>query len=722
MLENPPPVAVEASTGIRPRRTSGFRPDVEGLRAVAILAVVGYHVGLPLLGGGFVGVDVFFVISGFLITGLLTAEVTRTGRVSLARFWARRARRLLPAATLVLAVVALVSWCVVPVLDHRVVGLDVVASALYVSNIRFAAQATDYLGSDAAPSPVLHFWSLGVEEQFYVVWPLLMLALAWFVLRRRREAGVPVSPLALAGALTALGLASFALSLRLTDRSEPWAFFGMPTRAWEFAVGGLLSIGTAYLLRLPSAVLRVAGVVGAVVLLGSVVLIDPEQPYPGTLALWPVLGTAAVIASGTAPPDRTVLVPAALSWWPMRAIGRLSYSWYLWHWPVLVLVASAVGVLAVPVRLALAVASLVPAALAYRFVESPMRHDPRLVGDAGLALRVGAGLSAAAAATGLVLALVPGGGWWASTSIAPTAADEQTGRGPAPTAPTTTPSPRPSSSGTPTAPVVAWPSGPLVPDPSRARDDLPVTYSDGCHLSPPDVTSPPCVFGDPTSPTTVVLLGDSHAAQWFPALASLARSHRWRLINRTKSGCPAPDVTIYQRNLKRPYDECDTWRRAVIADLVAHPPALVVAAGTRTDSLVDRGTGARMTSGSGAEWQAGWGRTLDRLGAGGVTVAVLRDTPWPGTDVASCVAAHRSRPQACDVARSALDSPIYDVGTTRATATAHGVDLSDLICAPDRCPATQGRYLVYRDTNHLTATFATALAPYLYARLAPLLR
>jgi hypothetical protein len=202
----------------------------------------------------------------------------------------------------------------------------------------------------------------------------------------------------------------------------------------------------------------------------------------------------------------------------------------------------------------------------------------------------------------------------------------------------------------------------------------------------------------------------------------LADQKHWRLVVRTKSGCPAPDVTIFHRTLKRAYDECDTWRSAVLDELTGSArPSLVVAAGTRTDSLVDRATGSRMSTGAGAEWQAGWGRTLARLGAAGVPVAVLRDTPWPGTDVAACVAAHRSDPTACDVSRSALDSAAYDVGTTRASASGHGVDLSDVICAPDRCPATRGRYLVYRDTNHLTATFARALAPYLYARLAPLL-
>jgi hypothetical protein len=269
---------------------------------------------------------------------------------------------------------------------------------------------------------------------------------------------------------------------------------------------------------------------------------------------------------------------------------------------------------------------------------------------------------------------------------------------------------------------VAWPTGPLTPSPASAKGDVPTIYANGCHLQKPTVSHAECAFGDLTSSTVVVLFGDSHAAQWFPALQSLATGHHWRLLVRTKSGCPAPDVSIFDRGLKRTYDECDTWRTAVLAELAVRHPALVVAAGTRTDSLVDRSTGSRMTaSATGAEWRAGWARTLSRLGAAGVPVAVLRDTPWPGINVPACVATHAGAPSACDLSRDALDSPSYDVGTTKGTATAHGVDLTSVICDPTRCPVTHGRYLVYRDTSHLTATFSRALAPYLYTALAALL-
>ena len=699
-----------------------FRPDVEGLRAIAILAVVSYHVGIPFISGGFVGVDVFFVISGFLITGLLVKEASSTGHIDLSRFWARRARRLLPAATLVLILTALVSWFVIPRLDHVSVGWDVVSAAFYVSNLRFAVQATDYLASDAAPSPVLHFWSLGVEEQFYVLWPLALLLLLVIV---KRNGPQQLSRRAIGTALGLIAVTSFALSLWLTAHVEPWAFFSMPTRGWEFAIGGLIAVAGPALQQSGGNWRLPLGWLGGLALIGSIFLINSDLPYPGVAALVPVLGTAAIICAGTGVSTTSSSgrsIGAPLSTWPMRAIGRLSYSWYLWHWPFLVLAASAFGPLPLVVKILLALDSLVIAAITFRFLENPVRMNPVLIADNQRSLRLGAVLSLAAALAGVGLVILPGGGALASGVASPTAADEQAGRPAAPAAsqaPTAVPTPQPSGS----AETITWPTGPLTPDPQNARSDLPITYSDGCHLTHSDTQSPPCTFGDVGSKVKVVLLGDSHAAQWFPALEKLATAQHWELISDTKSGCPAPDVTIFNRGLKRAYTECDQWRKNVLATIKATHPALVVAAGTRTESIVDRATGQLIDPGkAGTEWQAGWSRTLDALSQAGVKVAVLRDTPWPGKDMASCVAQNMSNPAACDVTRAALDKATYDVAMTKGTAGAYGVDLSDIICDAQTCPATRGKYLVYRDTNHLTATFAKALEPYLAKALVPIVK
>src|SRR5829696_7227833 len=370
----------------------GFRGDVEGLRAVAVLAVLLYHAQAPAGGGGFVGVDVFFVLSGFLITGLLWRELSETGRLSFGSFYARRARRLLPAAVLVLSVTAVVSALVLPPLSARAATDDAAAAALYVANYRFAVQGTDYLAGDTGPSPLQHYWSLGVEEQFYLVWPLLLLlgSLAW----RRR--GGPSRATA-GGLLAGLGSASFGLSLWWTDVAPPWAFFSLPSRAWELAVGGLVALALPWLRRMPGPVAAVLGWVGLSAVVWSVVRLADTTAFPGVAALAPVAGTAAVVAAGCADPrfGPGLMLERA----PFLLIGRISYSWYLWHWPVLVLAPAAAGrALGLGERLALAAVSGVLALLTLRLVEDPVRFSPRLRSRSRRGLAVGAALTAAATA------------------------------------------------------------------------------------------------------------------------------------------------------------------------------------------------------------------------------------------------------------------------------------------------------------------------------------
>src|SRR3954464_9447717 len=315
-----------------------FRPDIEGLRAVAVLAVVLFHAGVPGLPGGFVGVDVFFVISGFLITGMLWREVERTGTVRLARFYGPRARRLLPAGVLVIAATAAaVAWLLPPLRARTVLG-DGVASALYVANYRFAVQGTDYLAADTPPSPFQHYWSLGVEEQFYLLWPALLVGTAWLAGRRSPGARKVVAAV---GVLTLVTAGSFVLSLWWTHSSPPWAYFSLPSRAWELGVGGLVALTVPAWRRLPPTVAATAGWAGLAAVLASCCLLDEGTPFPGTAALLPVLGTALLLGAGS---RRTSWGPAVvLERPPVRRIGRWSYSWYLWHWPVLVLAPTLVG-------------------------------------------------------------------------------------------------------------------------------------------------------------------------------------------------------------------------------------------------------------------------------------------------------------------------------------------------------------------------------------------
>jgi peptidoglycan/LPS O-acetylase OafA/YrhL len=311
----------------------GFRPDLEGLRAVAVVLVLLYHASVPGFTGGYVGVDVFFVLSGFFITGLLLREVRRTGTISLQGFYARRARRLLPASALVLLVTVIGTAMFMPPLRVPDVAGDAASAALYVSNIHFAVQATDYLQADLAPSPILHFWSLSVEEQFYLFWPALVLLVVRLA-RGREDFGRWIAMVA--GVIV---VASFGIAIWLTEANAPWAFFSLMTRAWELGLGAFLAIGATQLARIPDRPAALTAWLGLVLIGLAGVLLDTATPFPGTAALMPTVGSALVIAGGFRP---SALAPGRwLSKAIPRFLGRISYSLYLWHWPLLVIPAAA---------------------------------------------------------------------------------------------------------------------------------------------------------------------------------------------------------------------------------------------------------------------------------------------------------------------------------------------------------------------------------------------
>ena len=535
-----------------------FRPDIEGLRAIAVLLVLAYHARIPGLTGGYIGVDVFYVVSGFLITGLIVRELQSTGRVDLPAFYARRARRLLPAALVVIAVTVIASAIVLPPLRMVDVAGDGAAAALYVSNIRFAAQATDYLQAELDPSPLLHFWSLGVEEQFYLFWPALLFLVAGrsVVLRR---IGLTVGIVA---------IASFVLGLVWTSTDAPLAFFLLPSRAWELAVGAALALGMTRLARLPGSIATASVALGLLLIGIGGVVFDTATPFPGTAALLPVVGAALVIVGGLPQPLNPLSRLVAIR--PMRWIGGISYSLYLWHWPLLVLPAAAVGAaLPGPVRLGLVGVTFLLAEASRRWIEDPIRHG------GAARLRPSRSLAVAGVTSLLVAGVSLGAGVMArpATAAAPNTGDvevELTTPSPTLATPSGTQAP---PSGAPSSPpaeptLAPTPGGPvpadLVPPLATVRDDIPVIYADACHAEWRETSPPDCVYGRSDGSSTVVLIGDSHAAHWFPTLQRLAEEQDWRFISLTKSACPVADLPVYNTALKREYAECDAWRAAVL--------------------------------------------------------------------------------------------------------------------------------------------------------------
>jgi peptidoglycan/LPS O-acetylase OafA/YrhL len=639
------------SHGRRSEHGSTFRPDVEGLRAVAVLLVVLFHADLGPFNGGFVGVDVFFVLSGYLITGLLLRELDATGSISLAGFYARRVRRLLPAALLVLVATLVASVLLLPPLLVPSVAGDVAAAAAYVSNIAFAARATDYFAAGQAPSPVLHYWSLGVEEQFYLVWPAVLLLISRRVARGRRER--------LIGGITAITAMSLVLCVWLTATNQPLAFYLLPARAWELGVGGLIAVGAPQLATM-SAVARAAmGWLGLGLIAAAGLLLTSSTPFPGTAAVLPVAGTVLVVIAGLGVAGRG---PARwLGTAVPRFFGRISYSLYLWHWPVLVIPATVAGSeLPIAARVGLVALSVVLAAATQRFLEAPIREG-RLVG-----IRPPRNLAAAGAFSAIVVLLATGVATASTATLEGSGPSHPTSAAanqqavdqllanlsaatpkPSPTAKSTTrlgarPTPTRASTGarvvppffdtadrgqptdrgststptpsalavaapTPTAMIAAAPlpsptttalpprpktqdsplPANLLPSLVDAAKDYPESYLDGCHVGEQGGTSGTCLYGNLSSSTTIALFGDSHALAWFPALQRFAEEQGWRLLDLTMSTCNPATIPIWVPAWNRVSWECNVWRQQAIQRLIAVKPQILVVTGTRGFATTD---------------------------------------------------------------------------------------------------------------------------------------
>ncbi|MFC0002643.1 acyltransferase family protein [Micromonospora siamensis] len=678
---------------------AGFRPDIEGLRSIAVLLVVLSHAGLSTFAGGYVGVDVFFVISGFLITSLLMRELARTGRISIAGFYARRAVRLLPASSVVLLATLAGSWLWLSPPRSAQYVWDAVASATYWVNIRLAVTGTDYLAAEQTPSPFQHFWSLAVEEQFYLVWPLLILAAVGLARLLRVRPGWTVAP-----ALVLLSGASFWLSTTETTRSAPWAYFGMHTRAWELGLGALVALGAARLARLPRPLAALLTWAGLAAVLVAALRYDESTSFPGTAAALPVLGTVAIIGGGCAAPRFGV--EALLRYQPWQLVGKLSYGWYLWHWPVLMI--APVALLLEPsvwVNLALSAGALVLAGLSLLLVENPVRHRRSLTRRPGRGISLGLGLGSTVVAAALLVTAFP-----PQLPLGRPAADPATAMAGA------------ENPGTVLADLMREAQrtrlipGNLTPSVTDADDDLPVTYTDGCHLSwsgtrPPDR----CFYGDPDAKRTMVLFGDSHAAHWFPGLDAAAKQTGWRLLSMTKSGCPATSTSIWVSKLKRTYSGCDSWRSAALTRIEKLRPELVVVASSVTYGPAPDQSEEEWTRG----WDEGWGTTFSRISQAADRVALIGETPVLPIGVQDCLAENPTQVARCARPKADVLSSPELRATERRQADRLGVQVVDPVpwLCPARCAPLVGNVLVYHDTNHLTATFSRLLAPLLTREL-----
>lgn len=666
----------------RKQEKKGFRPDLEGLRAVAVLLVVLYHAGVQTLGGGYVGVDVFYVLSGFFITGQLWKSLSTTGTIRFREFYARRARRLLPTAALVLLVTAAASYFLLPPLMLHETGWDIIASAWNVSNIRFAALATDYLTASANPSPVLHYWSLAVEEQFYFVWPLLVfLAGRVWLKKRRASRSIPANKTRTVVVLAVVAVVSLLASIYITRVNQPIAFFNLPTRAWELAIGGLLALGANRFHKIPESLRSGFGWVGLLTIFAVSVLYTAKTPFPGWTAVLPVLGAGAVILASEAGPAKMLSIA------PMRAIGRWSFSFYLWHWPFLIF-ADAVGGGFIPVRIKLFLmfVALVLSGVTYKFFENPIRRSPWLgkTSFRGLAMALIATLTVSAAGYGLMASKLSNEHSGTLTIPVSVTAIEQA-----------------VEAGLLKRPV---PSN-LTPTLSSAKDlSTSATYGSGCMAAYNETQFPSCEFGNTASSFSIWLVGDSHANHWFGAVEAVAKKYNVKLVIHARSGCPLLDTPLTNPNVTTAtYENCTTWTRQVIdAARTAHPDLLLV---TGTEMI----TAFHMNS---------YLRQLEKLQSLAKNMLVLGDTPHSDHDLAVCVSAHLDDASYCNINSQDLGGKANYTLLHRQLAdmiTGAGmyyVDPTEWVCAQNgMCPVIVDNVLLYRDESHLSLAGSKWLAP-----------
>jgi peptidoglycan/LPS O-acetylase OafA/YrhL len=657
--------------------------------------VVIYHLYPSALPGGFAGVDVFFVISGYLITGHLWRGYAQTGKVGLADFWGRRARRLVPAAALVLTVTWIASRIIEPATQLANTAQQVLASALYYQNWQLSSDAVSYFKSDNAATPVQHFWSLSVEEQFYLVWPLLFVLAAFLtaMFATRRAAADPTARrtrtrgVAVGVPTAALVIASLAYSIHETNASAPAAYFVTTTRIWELGAGGLLALAPA---RLTRALARQGwlGWLGLAAVIGSAFLFTGSMAFPGALALLPVLGAVALIAGGSAQglcgPSR--LTSARL----MVFIGGISYSLYLWHYPLINLYTGwrgrAPGPLSGPVILAV---SVLLAWLTKTFLEDKVRLAPFIARHKWRSLAV-----ALVAAVPVALAAV-----------------YITGE-PAPWNGTLGPNYPGAAALTGAAAFV--PAAPTLKPPDPISQTLDQTG--GCLGDFSASTPKECVFGDTTNPVlTIALVGDSAAGEWFDALNAIAAHRHWKLVTELHSSCPWSSTLVLNWNGIGELTACQTWGAAVLHDLITTIRPNVVITSDYPSLLSTPDHPVNASPAAMAEIGTGMAQYWTQLEAAGISVTPVKETPDLVEDVPTCVDQHPTDLAQCDVPVSEAvlqDSPITDAAKLM-NGKVTVVNANSLICGPKVCVPVVGNVLVFGDRHHLTGPYSKSTAPFL---------
>jgi Predicted acyltransferases len=626
-----------------------YRKDIQGLRAVAILLVITAHAKIPGFEGGFIGVDVFFVISGYLITGLLVKELTSNNRINFLEFYARRLKRLLPALALVVIASAFLAYRLLPSAEQLPQAISAASAIFWVSNLQFAFQDLDYFDSQAEQNIYLHTWSLGVEEQFYLVWPILLTLVFWAAKGSRSPQTVLIRVLAIIGAT------SLVACIWQTSQDARLSFYLMPFRAWQFSFGSLAFL-LADRIALSKRAASIASISGLFLIITCAAFLLHSIPYPGIAATIPTIGTTLLLIAGKS--NNGGVIAKLLESRLAQGVGNISYSWYLWHWPVLSIGFIFLSSHKLTSSIFLILTSWILAVLTYHLLENPIRKHKKLVNFNGWQIIVALAL----------MALVNVGAirWFNQ-------ANNQLEKSP--------------------------------PDIyTKAKADMPIIYGMGCDDWYQSADIKLCSFGNENAENVVAIIGDSIGLQWFPALHKIYNKPNWRILVATKSACPMVDEDFYYQRIGRKYTECSQWRAGLMETLKQLKPNIIILGSAETYDFTAE------------QWKRGTERVLRQISQSTSNAYVIRATPGLPFDGLQCLAAlqksENSNSQNCaaSITRSQSDAwtSIRDVANR--LPNVFTIDLNDEVCPEGICQAELRGIVVYRDSIHLTSTFIESLA------------
>ncbi|WP_414044855.1 acyltransferase family protein [Macrococcus equi] len=648
-----------------------FRPEIEGLRAVAALLVAIYHIWLGKVSGG---VDVFFVVSGFLITTSLLSKLRKNGTVNGFEFIMGLLKRLMPQAFFVLFSVIILSYFFLPGARWVQTIKEIFATALYLENWQLAMTSVDYLDSGNAKSPVQHFWAMSIQGQFYLIW-FVVIWLAIFLSRLFKQH--VKKPLLII--LTFIFIVSLMFSVYLTEINQPWAYFDTRTRVWEFALGGLLCV-LIDRIKLPSVISVIAGWLGLTMLILCGILLEVSTMFPGYIALWPTLSAVLILLAGENTTKLGVEKFLGTKW--MVKLGGYSYGFYLWHWVLLTFyhVISKQDHVSIIHGIFIMVLSLLLSIIVTTIIERPVRKI-RVKNNSWPVLAV------------ICICLIPVLGLNAlwqqhmNAEIKKTEALSKTDGYP----------------GAQVLEVKEFKEKPYIPRDENIKDDQAQPYKDGCHVGPKDPTVKICEYGVTKGyDYTVAIVGGSHSTHWFTAIHELAEKHRIRVLNVTKSGCRLSTD-------KKGLPSCDTWNEHVVAKVADKQPDLVLAMAEISYFNVD-------------EVPKGYLDQFKAFNERGIEIFAVRDTPYFRNDVPECIQAKGRHSKDCKIEKDIVVPKETDWSKLKVKPQGvHFVDYTDKICPDEYCEPVVGNVVAFFDKSHMTKTFVSTLTPYVEKDIIPLL-